>query len=157
MIPDSQKAHNDVIDFIADACQIVEEVETPDGRIEKQLMIDPEKAYWKTHKVNSPTFARFVFELKNFQSLAIQCFNRMSRERAVVLARQIMDQTLNFKYSIDAKSSESLRDKNNTQMTLIDTLIKNKIERAYTVKDEAKKSFWQGMVGKDAERDAENG
>ena len=152
VIPRADKEHNDLIDIIIEASQSVETVETEEGQTQKQLVLDPERVYWKTHIVNSPTFARFVYELKELEHLALQCKNHMSWKRAEVLKTQIMNLVASFKYSIDAKSSESLRDKNNTQSTLIDKINKNKIEKAYTIKDDAKKSIWSGLVGNDVER-----
>lgn len=158
MIPQSQKEHNDLIDIIIEASQNIEEIESEEGKFSKQLILDPERIYWKTHIVNSPTFARFVYELKELEHLAKQCVNHMSFKRAVVLMNQIINLVSSFKYSIDAKSSESLRDSNNTQSTLIDKINKNKIERAYTIKDDVKKSIWSGLVGQDAaESERENG
>ncbi len=151
MIPQQNKEHNDLIDIIIEASQNIEEIETEEGKFTKQLILDPERIYWKTHIVNSPTFARFVYELKELEHLAIQCKNHMSWKRAEVIMNQIKNLVSSFKYSIDAKSSESLRDKNNTQSTLIDKINKNKIERAYTISGDTKKSIWQGLVGRDAE------
>jgi len=156
VIPQQNKEHNDLIDIIIEASQNIEETETQEGTFQKQLILDPERIYWKTHIVNSPTFARFVYELKELEHLAIQCKNHMSWKRAEVLMKQIQNLVSSFKYSIDAKSSESLRDKNNTQSTLIDKINKNKIERAYTIKDSASKSIWQGLVGRDAENSEAN-
>ena len=141
------------MDFILDGCQRIEEVTTPDGKIEKQLIFDPERAYWKGHLVNSPTFARMVFELKGWEGKALQCYNYMTKERADVMSSQIMDISQWYRYSIDAKSSESLRDKNNTQSTLIDKINRNKIERAYTMKSEGGKSILSGLIGRDRERE----
>ena len=156
MIPESQKQHNDLIDFLSDACQHVEEVELPDGTVEKQLVTDPEIAWWKTNLVNSPTFGRFAFELKNFEGLAAQCYNNMSAPKAKVMAQQILAIGSSFRRSIDAKSSESLRDKLNTQSTLIDKLNRNKVEKAYTVKGEIKKSFMDGFLGREGQREVED-
>ncbi|HEY4481627.1 MAG TPA: hypothetical protein VI489_02120 [Candidatus Brocadiaceae bacterium] len=155
MIPESQKQHNDLIDFLSDACQRVEEIELPDGTKEKQLVTDPEIAWWKTLLVNSPTFGRFAFELKNFEGLAAQCHNNMSKPRAVVMTQQIMAIGASFRRSMDAKSSESLRDKLNTQSTLIDKLNRTKSERAITLKGEMKKSFMDGMLGREGQRETE--
>ena len=155
MIPEGTKQHNELIDFLSDACQHVEEIELPDGTIEKQLVTDPEIAWWKTNLVNSPTFGRFAFELKSFEGLAEQCYNNMSKPRAKVMAQQILAIGTSFRRSIDAKSSESLRDKLNTQSTLIDKLNRTKSERAITFKGELKRTFKDALLGKEAERQAE--
>jgi len=154
LIPESEKTHNDLIDIIIEASQTIEQVEGVDGKMSKQLILDPEKVYWKTHIVNSPTFAQLVFQLKEFEHCAIQAFNFMHKDRAVVIAEQINEYVKSIKYAIDAKSSESLRDKNNTQSTLIDKINKNKIEKAYTVKGDAKKSFMDGLLGRAGEDEA---
>jgi len=153
-IPESERTHNDLIDIIIEASQTIEEVEEADGKIKKVLQLDPEKVYWKTHIVNSPTFAQFVYQLKEFQELGVQGFHFMHRNRALVLGQQIEAKVKNYKYAIDAKSSESLRDMNNTQSTLIDKINRNKIEKAYTVRGDAKKSFMDGLLGREAENEA---
>ena len=94
------------------------EVKGPNGEILEQLVLDTERVYWKTHNVASPYFGRSVLELKQFENCALDCFNHMSAPRAQVLAKQITQGVLAYKYSIDAKSSESQRDKNNASMTL---------------------------------------
>lgn len=149
MIPDSQKPHNDLIDILIDACQISIDVRLEDGSFEKHQILDPETVWWKTHLINSPTFSRFAYELKSFESHAFQCKNNMSPQRAEVMERQILEVVANYKRSVDAKSSESLRDKHNTQSTLIDKINRGKIERAVTLKGEAKASMLDSMLGKD--------
>jgi len=155
LIPESQKQHNDLIDIIIEASQKIQDVEGADGKVTKQMILNPETVYWKTHIVNSPTFARFVFELKEFENLASQCLNYMCKQRGLVMASIILDIVNSYRYSIDAKSSESLRDKNNTQSTLIDKINRNKIEKAFTVKGEAKKSLIDGLLGREAREETE--
>ena len=79
----------------------------------------------------------------------------MSKPRAVVMTQQIMAIGASFRRSMDAKSSESLRDKLNTQSTLIDKLNRTKSERAITLKGEMKKSFMDGMLGREGQRETE--
>ena len=153
MIPESQKPHNDLIDILIDACQIPIDVKFEDGHFEKHNILDSETVWWKTHLINSPTFARFSYELKTFESLASQCENNMTSMRANVISKQILLIVANYKRSIDAKSSESLRDKHNTQSTLIDKINRGKIERAVTLKGEAKASMLDSLVGKDNQRE----
>ena len=156
MLEESEKDHSGVIDFLTDACKVLKDIEGPDGKIMQQLVLDSERVYWKTHNVASNYFGRSVLELKQFETCAIQAFNHMSAPRAQVLAKQIIDDVLNYKYSIDAKSSESQRDENNASMTLIDKLNKNKSEHVYRVTGDAKRTLWDGIVGKQAEKDQEN-
>ena len=156
-IPESQKSHNDIIDMIIEGCQTVEDVPQPDGSVQKQLVLDPEIPWWKTQLVNSETFGRYAFEFKEFERLSVSCYDNMSSERAHSLAQQILGVCNSFKRSIDAKSSESKRDKNNTQTTLVDKIIKNKQERVYQMKGEMKKSLMDGIMGREAAREDNDG
>lgn len=155
MIPESQKHYNDVIDLLTEACQDVVETEQADGSRQKSLVINPKKAWWKTNIINSPYAGRFAFELEELERLASLCRRFMSKERAEDMEKQIMDLCASFRYSIDAKSSESQRDKNNAQSTLIDKLIRNKQEKIYSVKGEGKKAFLESILGRDSEREKE--
>lgn len=153
---DNQRAHQEVFDLIVDACQSVELVknQTGDGYT-KQLMMDPEKAWWKTHLVNSATFARFAYKIKETERMAQDCYNHMSEARAQVISEQIKQRCLSYRYSIDAKSSESLRDKNNTQPTLIDKMNKSNVPHAVTLKQEAGRSFLSALAGRDKSQEEE--
>lgn len=143
------------MDLLVDACQTVETITNIDGSITKQLMLDPEKAWWKTHLVNCPTFGSFANELKIFESMSQECYNNMSAPRAQIIAEQIMAKGMSYRYSIDAKSSESLRDKRNSQATLLDKMQKNRVERAYTLKGDMKKSMLRGWLGGNNEEQEE--
>lgn len=155
-MPDSEKPHNDLVDIMIEACKTQQEVETEDGKKHIEMVLDSEKVWWKTQSVNSPTFSRLTYELKTFESKAIQCFNHMAKDRANVLANQILDIGKNYRCAIDAKSSESLRDKHNNQPTLIDKINRNKVERAITIKDEVGRSMMDGLLGKEKKDAVEN-
>jgi len=147
MIVGTEKAHQDVIDLLVDACQTVDIVQSPDGTYSKQLILDPEKAWWKTQLVNSPTFGMFAKVLRNLEGMAEDAKNNMSAPRAQVLAEQLLRYCLDYRYSIDAKSSETLRDKNNTQPSLIDKMQRSNTPHAFNPKEEMKKSLFRGWVG----------
>lgn len=152
MIPESEKQNNDVIDLISTAAHHMESVEI-EGEIKKELVLDPESLYWSTRSVNSTTFGRFVYELKQIETLAFECANHMTLGRAALLRDQLLRLVDSYKKSIDGKASESKRDERNSQLTLIDKLSKNKQERIYTLKDEAKKSFLSGIMGNDIDKE----
>ena len=156
MIPESEKPTNDIVDMIIEGCQTIEDVKQRDGTTLKQLSLNPKKVWLKTHIVNSPTFGRYTLFREMLGNKASQCFYHMSQERAHVMANQIIDVCDSYDYSIDAKSSECLRDSNNTQSTLIDKINRNKIERQYTVKDEVKRGIMDGFLGKKVQQDAHN-
>ena len=78
-------------------------------------------------------------------------------ERAKDFAHQVVDIGTSYRRSIDAKSSESQRDKINSQSTLIDKINRNKIEKVYTSKiEDTKKSFADIFLGRDKEKEFEN-
>lgn len=155
-LPESQKENEDLVDLLITSYQSVEETTGPDGTIQKNLVLEPEIAYWQLHKVNSPRFARFVLKLKKFEAKAADCFNNMSHERADVMSKQILAIGKAYRRSIDAKSSESRVDLRNAQETLIDTLKANKVTRSYVMKgDGAKNGFAESLGLKRAERDDE--
>lgn len=152
-VPIEEKEHMDVIDLIIDGCGEQVLVNGPDGNQIIEQRLNTDKAYYKTQLVNYPGFSRFVLELENFKALADICKYHMSENKAKILGQQILAYVRSFQLSIDAKSSESLRDQNNTQSPLVHVLTRNKIERAYTIQEEAKKSFLDGVLGKDKAKD----
>ena len=77
----------------------------------------------------------------------------MPADRARIIQMQIQEIGKDWRYSIDAKSSESLRDIRNSQATLLDKMQKNKIEKAYTLKGDLKKSMMDGWLGREVEND----
>ncbi len=155
LIPETLKTHNDVLDLLVDACQSVKTVRNLDGTVEQTMMLDPEKTWWKTHIVNSPTFARFAYELKEFERMGKEAVFFMPADRAAVIQMQINEIGLDYRYSIDAKSSESLRNNMNTQPTLLDKMQRNRIEKAYTLKGDLKRSMMDGWLGREVERDSQ--
>lgn len=156
MIPQSDPEHKDLVDILVQSVQRVEELPQEDGTIQKSLVIDPMSLYYKTLVVATPNLGRFVFELENFANLGKQCFNFMSKDRASAFALQIKNIVQAYMYSLDSKSSESIRDNGSAQSTLVDKVARNKIERSYQVKGEKQRSFIDAMMGKDKEADMEN-
>ena len=153
MIPDSDpQQSNHVIDLISTAAHHMEEVET-EGIRQKQLVLDPESLYWATRSINSNTFGRFVYELKNLESLAYDAANHMTFNRATVFKSQLLRLIDSYKKSVDGKASESIRDKQNSQLTMIDKLSKNKQEKVFTMKEEMRRSFLDGIMGKEADQE----
>ena len=149
--PQNQLQHQDVLDFITDGCQTIEEVITENGR-ELQLVINPKKIGYKTQNVNSMLYGDFVTESEYFLSLAEQASYNMSKPMADSIKKQIESIFRSWDYGMDAKSSESVRDGHNAQTTLIDKFVKNKQERIVTLRDEAKKGFLKGLgLSKDEE------
>ena len=149
-----ERKNQDIIDLLTESAQKITHKVNEDGTISQTLINDPETIYWKTQIVNSPTFARFVLELKNFERLSRQTVNNMSGDRARVLSAQISEIVSSFRYSVDAKSSESLRNERNTQSTLIDKLNRVKIEKSFSTKEDLKKGIFASLIGKKESQDA---
>ena len=153
MLQENQKEHSDVVDFLTDACKVLKDVKDPNGIIHQELVLDTKRVWCKTQSVNSNYFGRNILELEQFENLADECYFHMSAPRAMVLAQQIRNGCMPYRYSIDAKSSESQRDSHNAQMTLIDKLNKNKTEKVYTLKGDVKRGLGDAILGKKVESD----
>jgi hypothetical protein len=156
VIPQGEPKYNDLIDIMIQASQKTVDVTQKDGTIIKEQMLDEDIVWCKTGSVASNTFARMIYELKEFERTADLCFTNMCRERAEDLANLIGKMAVSYRRSVDAKSSESLRDKQNSTSTLIDKINKNKVERVYTMKDKMKSSVFDSIIGRDAEKDSES-
>ena len=155
-IPDTEKTNSDIIDLISDGNSEVVEFEGPDGSTSKQLVLIPKKIRYKTQRVNSNRFARYVKELESFLNLAHTAPFFMTDERAEPLIQQIIAEYETHGFSIDGKSSETMRDKHNNSSTLIDVLQKHSVERKYVVKDEMKRGILDGIRGKTERETAES-
>lgn len=156
LVPEGQPKYNDLIDIIIESAKKTIDVPQIDGTVAKQTIIDDEIIWWKTGSVNSHMFSRFAFELKEFERQATEAFTHMTKERARIFAHQVIDIGTSYRRSIDAKSSESLRDPNNSQSTLIDKVNRNKIEKVYTAKGEIKRTAFDAIMGRDKAKDQEN-
>ena len=153
MIPQSDPEHHNLVDILVQSVQRLEELPQEDGTTQKSLVIDPMSMYYKTLVVASPLLARFVYELENFGNMALQAKNFMSAQRAYAFSEQIKKLVHAYMYSLDSKSSESIRINGSSQSTLVDKIARNKIERSYNVKGEKTRSFIDAMLGKDKEND----
>ena len=153
-IPEDESRRNDVIDFLIDGMQDVNEKINDDGTKEKVATFNPEIAWFKGHIINQP-FGRHALLIKRFEHLAKQCFNYMYYDRAVVMSQGILDIVDDYKRSIDAKSSEIWKDANNSQSSLVHILSRNKVERQYTLKGDTKRTMMDGILGRDKNKDEE--
>lgn len=153
--PEGQPKYNDLIDIIIQSSQKTIDVIQKDGTITKEQIIDDDTVWFKTGSVNSNTYGRFAYELKEWEREGYQAKNNMSPERSIQYSTEIKEVAISYRRSIDAKSSESMRNSQNSQSTLIDKINKNKVERVYTMKEQAKKSLFDGFLGRERERDEE--
>jgi len=147
LIPETPKQHNDLVDIVVEAAQVLKEVTLPDGTTQLQQVINSKIIWWKTQIVAKPTFGRFAKELEDFGALSQQAEYFMSKPRAAALSKQIMLEIEGYERSIDATSSISRLDRNNTQPTLVDKINSSKVPRYYSLKEDAKKSLLEGLFG----------
>lgn len=155
LVPNNEERRNDTLDFISDGMKEIIDMPNEQGIMEKQIMFNPEIAWFKGHVINKP-FGRLALQLKNFQRLGIECHKYMSPARAADMASSISLIVDGYKRSIDAKSSETFKDKNNTQSSLIHIINKNKVEKQYTVKGEAAKGILAGLMGRQGQAETDD-
>jgi len=147
MIPEGQPKYNDLVDVVIQSVTKYEDIEQKDGTKIKEQIIDSEGLWWKTNKIDSEKFAALAFEVKEMERMALEAFNNMTASRAQQYHDQIMAFCQSIRSSIDAKSSESRRDKHNARQTTLDTIGRNRVEKVYSLKDEAKKSGLSSLLG----------
>ena len=95
------------------------------------------------------TFGAVAFELKEWERMSLNASASMCPIRADQVSHDIMEISQSFRRAIDAKSSESLRNKNNSQSVLIDKVGRNRVEKVYTMKDQMSKSLFNSFLGRD--------
>ena len=142
---------NDLIDLLTEAAQLVVETEE-NGVKKKEIIPDNESLWMQTKMVNSPTFARYILKLRDFYDLAANAKDNMCEERAKVIADQILAKYKSHKYSIDSKSSETLRDAHNTQPSLNHLVVKQHTDRSITLKEEAGRSVGDMLMGREKQK-----
>ncbi len=151
----NEEKRNDAIDFLIDSFQEVKERRnTETGEIERVLEINPEIAWYQAHSISMP-FGEYARKLKRFENLAKRCHSMMSPDAADEMVRDIMLKVDEFKRSIDGLSSQTYRDKNNTQSSVFQILANKRQEKIYTIHGDAKKSFMDGLLGKEARQEQE--
>jgi len=141
----------DLIDIIQQASMKTELITDENGQIQSVTSLDSEIIWFKTLSVASPTFGRMAFELKEFERQALEATSNMPRERADLIAHQIIEIGASYRRSVDSKSSESMGTKDHAQSTLLDKINKNKIEKVHTFRGEMKKSMMDVFLGKEKE------
>ena len=149
-----QPQSKDLLDIILQSAQPVQDAPQVDGTTKKETVVDPEIIWWKTLMVGSNTLGRFAFELKEFERMAFEAFNNMSRDRAKDFAHTIIDIGSSYRRSLDAKSSESVGiNKENSISTLVDKINRSQVEKIYTAKGSVSKNFLSDLLHKDQQQE----
>jgi hypothetical protein len=153
VIPEGSAKYNDLIDIVITSSQKTVDVMQKDGSITKEKDLDDDTLWWKTLSVHSDTLGRYAYELMEWIRTAYTTKNNMSEERANQYSLEILEYATSHRRSIDAKSSESKRDKQNSQSTLLDKINHKTSEKIYTQKGEVKKGLFDAFLGREKERD----
>jgi hypothetical protein len=151
---DYEQNQKDITSIMKDGMLFPAIVEGPDGNPITEWRIKSKSAWWKTHNINHHAFGLAAEAIEYVFVLGQDAKYHMSVPRAQVMELQItqlVDDVL--KLSIDAKSSESMRDGKNAQTSVIDKYLRNKQERVIDLKGEMKKSMFEGVFGR---KEAEN-
>jgi hypothetical protein len=155
--PEGQERLNDLVDIAIQSSSKTIPIKHPDGSVTYEQIIDDDTMWTKTLSVYSNKFSRMVFALKEWERMGKKALQNMSPERAAIMMKDVEEIGISYRRAIDAKSSESMRDDNNSQSTYLDKIARNKVEKVYTTKDGRKSSgFMDFVMGKDKERDLEN-
>lgn len=151
MLQEGPSKANDLIDLLTEAAQLV--VETEENGQKKMVTIPDSESLWmQTKMVNSPTFARYILKLRELHDLAANAKDNMCAERAKVISDQILAKYKSHKYSIDSKSSETLRDAHNSQASLNHLVVKQNTTRSITMNEEAGRSVSDMIMGREKQR-----
>uniref|UniRef100_A0AAT9J7E7 ORF70 n=1 Tax=Nitrosopumilaceae spindle-shaped virus TaxID=3065433 RepID=A0AAT9J7E7_9VIRU len=153
-IPESDKTITDMVDVVLESWKEPQKIETEDGKFRTERVINERRAWWQTHHIGTRSLGELAKELENLRNLFKSAGYHMTAYRADVLQKQGAMLCQVYDYMVDAKSSESLRDENNTNLTLLAMLAKAKTERQFSVKGELNKSVMDGILGRKANEQA---
>ena|SRR3989442_1096238 len=153
-MPESEKTITDMVDIVLESWKVPQYIETEDGHTKLERIIDERRAWWQTHHIGTNSLGRLALYRELLGNLFRNATDHMTAHRAISFQRQGNDFCKAIDYSIDAKSSECLRDNNNAQLTLLAMLAKAKSERQFTVKGEVGKSVLDGILGRQADKQA---
>lgn len=125
-----------------------------DGKPKTEYIINPDSAYWKTHNINSWRFGLAAEAVEYLDALADDAEYNMSEPMAKTIKGQIQRLVNDvLKRSIDAKSSEAMKDQKSGGTSMMDKYLKRSSERIIDLKGEMKKAGMMGIFGnKEAER-----
>lgn len=151
MLQEGPSKANDLIDLLTEAAQLV--IETEENGVKRKEMVPDNESLWmQTKMVNSPTFARYILKLRELYDLAANAKDNMCAERAKIISDQILAKYKSHKYSIDSKSSETLRDIHNSQPSLNHLIVKQHTDRSITMKEEAGRALGDMIMGREKQK-----
>lgn len=155
--PEGQERLSDLVDIAIQSSSKTIITKNPDGTTTIDQVIDDDTIWFKTLSVFSNKFSRFALELKEWERMGERAKDNMCIERARQWNDEVKKIGISYRRSIDAKSSESMRDEHNSQSTYLDKIARNKVERVYSTKGEKLKGgIMDAIMGRDKERDMDH-
>lgn len=145
-------SNNDMTDLVLQSVQTVEQTKDDDGKITFVQYMDDLSLWCKTLSVFSNTLSQVIFELMEWIRMGKSAENNMCAERAEICKEVVVGVAESVKKTLDSKSSESMADKQNKQSTLLDKVNRSSSEKIYTMKETAKKSLWDSIMGKEKDK-----
>jgi len=136
----------DTLDFIIHGSEEYVDVEEADGKIVKKLQQDPKKLYYQSRIVNSQYLGDAVVAFETLEQAAMSANNYTTPARAKLFMENLLGRYKRLRYGIDAKSSETVRDKKNNQASLVHLMRKQTIEREFNAKDEKSRKILSGFL-----------
>ena len=143
--------HNDTVDIVFQSVQKTVQ-QKKDGEIINTQVMDDLALWCKTLTVSSNKLSQLIFEAMEYVRSGLQANNNMCKERAAIWIQESLDIFESIKNACDAKSSESIRNGENSQSTMIDKINRNSVEKIFTMKDTAKKSIFSSIMGKEKDK-----
>lgn len=157
MIPEQDQQQKDNLDFLSQSYNDTILEKQDDGSLKPKYYFNSEVPWFQGHLINQP-FARYALYIKRLETVASWCYDHMTPERAEGIAKGLLMIRDEHKRSVDGKSSETFRDKENNQNALLNMLFNKTVERKYRIDgmEENKRSIVDAILHKDRTKDQQN-
>ena len=151
MLQQPPMKQNDFVDVLIESVHKYYDRLDENGQPTRILEPDNESLFWRTLLINHNGFGGAVLELKKWAGLMESAYDNMCPEVAQQLHDQGMRIYEGYKYAFASKSSETIRDRDNSQSSLTHLLLRDHMEKTVTLKDNMKKGGLQalGIGGRD--------
>jgi|TARA_R110002126_G_scaffold1880_1_gene11188 hypothetical protein len=143
---------NDMTDLVLQSVHTAKQVTDDDGKISIIQYLDNMSLWCKTLSVASNTLSQVIFELMEWIRNGGAAKTNMCVERANEWETVVMAVSESVRKTLDSKSSESMVNKDNKQSTLLDKVNRSSSEKIFTMKENAKGSLWDSIMGKEKDK-----
>ena len=137
----------DVIDLLNFASHDYVDEEQESGEMKSILKLNPKRLYYSTRLVNTTQLGEAVVKFLGLEKLAKEATNFMTQKRAAIARKDLMARFSNYHYGIDAKSSETSRDKDNNQSSLLHLIRKEHVEKEFKAQDAKSQKLLASWLG----------